>query len=311
MSKQALFYSIISVLFFSTSSTGFDAYSHCISYYFYDQSINSSYLIFNEIVIPRYILLSYIYEISSRAGIPLGYVCSWLICYPIYQITIAICNDKPYHKKKEFSVLECLLFVFMFILSFFYSGLSLVLLWFIALFKTKKNIFLIGGLFHPVGVLLYIVGTARYTIKFNILLISFFVCFYVLSKYSIFTSSGSELVKYNITYSNFLDLLFLVFDKKKIEVIAGILLIFSFYIFSHIRLFVAINILDKIFFHRRYVNIGAIAMLLLFFIIMIDRPSLINAILTTNINDVIYAAWFDWGDKDLPDQFITLYLKRY
>jgi hypothetical protein len=44
---------------------------------------------------------------------------------------------------------------------------------------------------------------------------------------------------------------------------------------------------------------------------MFDKPTLISNLILFNVNDVIYASWFDFGEKDLDISYWSLYQARY
>ena len=141
-----LYIAIVCVLFFLNDTTGFDFYSHSIIYYFNDHAISKSHDFFGN-VIPRYILLSYIYSGFSIIGIPLGYVAILLIFFPIYKMISSISADKQIELVIVIPVLVYL--------SLFYSAFSVSIIWFFAFLFSKNKIFLMGFLFSPFSLILY------------------------------------------------------------------------------------------------------------------------------------------------------------
>ena len=311
--KQSLFCALVGFLLFSTNSTGFDFYSHSASYYYYDRLINHADLLFEVIVLPRYMLLSYIYEVFSRVGLPLGIVASFLITFPIYNINKEIFINGLSKKTNSYSLVDIAVMLLCFLFCFYYSGLSLVLLWFIALLRTKNPIFLLGAGYHPVGVILYYVGVLF--ARKHFLKLSFYLClllflFYLFSTYSMFTSSSSGNIRFHINLSSLSNIFAEVYRRKMQE----ISLLFFVAIFSFLgkgKFIIAINVFSKIYIHKYIYNLGLIAMVSFFVFVTLGKPTLMNSLLTLNYNQVIYASWFDWGGKDLSISYFELYKSRY
>lgn len=152
-----VFISIIGILF---QTSGFDFYAHALSHSFdvLKYPLNRGFLIGEKIFLPRYLLLSDIYQLFSLTPIPLGWILSFFVIYPSYQI-----GKSSYYKslKSEKLFVQFLIFCF----SFLYSGTNVGLLWIIAFFATNNYFFLIGILFHPVCVSLIILITFISLIK--------------------------------------------------------------------------------------------------------------------------------------------------
>ena len=136
-----VFIAITGILF---HTAGFDFYHHTLSYTL-RAPINWGYLIGEKIFLPRYLLLSDIYQLFSFTPIPLGWIISFLIIFPSYQI-----GKSNIYKglKREKLIVQFLIFS----LSFLFSGTNIGILWLIAFFATNNCFFLIGILFHPVCV---------------------------------------------------------------------------------------------------------------------------------------------------------------
>ena len=70
INKFGFITSFLSFLMLASISMGFDLYAHGVIFYFYEYILNPADLLFNEIVLPRYLLLSYIFEITRRLVYP-------------------------------------------------------------------------------------------------------------------------------------------------------------------------------------------------------------------------------------------------
>ncbi|MBQ4860874.1 hypothetical protein J8L98_04080 [Pseudoalteromonas sp. MMG013] len=311
--KNGLFFSFIAVFLFACNSTGFDFYSHSVSYYFYDSVINSSDLLFGHVVLPRYLMLSYIYEFFSRLGIPLGWVSMILIVYPVNKIAVGLINNATNVCGKSYSVYVCVLMGFSFLLCFFYSGLSLVLLWFLAYLITKKRVFLFGGVLHPVGIVIFLAGLIflkRDLLKFFAILLCTLLLFYVCSQLSLFTASANTTYRYDLNFKTVSIVLTHVYERKANELM-GLAVLLGFSVLAKAKLLESVNVFNRVYIPSILLKTGSIGICLIFFFLMIDRPSLINSLIFFDYNDVIYASWFDWGAKDLRVEHGELYMRRY
>lgn len=298
----------------ATISMGFDLYAHGVLFYFFEYTLNPSDLLFDKVVLPRYLLLSYIYEITRRLGIPLGIVVLFLVCFPCYTVSKKFTNKKNY----KINTIEAFILIVMINLCLFYSGLSLVLLWLIALLITKKKIFLIGGLFHPVGIVLsfiLVIFNRKYLTQFFINLILFLFILYLLSKWGYFSSSQSPYIFRNeisLDKDNLLKLLTRSLESKFRE-IGGLLFIGLTSFLAKSKLANMINKIRKIYINNILVIFFQIIIIIgtNFYFIFNARHNLIMDILEFEISDPIYATWFDWGKRDLKDSPRSLYNKRY
>lgn len=182
-----VFISISGILF---HTTGFDFYSHALTYSF-DIPLNWGYLIGEKIFIPRYLILSEIYQLFALTSIPLGWIISSLLIFPSYQIGKS--NLYKSLKSEKFFV-QFLIFC----LSLFYSGTNLGILWVIAFFATNNFFFLIGILFHPVCVSLILPITVISLIKKERKPIIF--CLILFITYFLITTIKSDLgIPYDIS----------------------------------------------------------------------------------------------------------------
>ena len=176
ISKKSFFFLILSCLLLFSNSTGFDLYHHAVSYYFNNEDINHSYLLIDEIILPRYLILSVIYELLSKVGLPLGWAALFLTLFPIHFI---FCSS--FFSNKKISVIyELFLLILLIYLIFFYSGLNLATIWLLAYIFSQRKIFLLGALFHPVSLILYLLTLVimkRIKHLFFFILIFFFFFF--------------------------------------------------------------------------------------------------------------------------------------
>ncbi len=310
ISLSATFLVFLSLILFLSETAGFDFYAHSMIYYFYDQNITHSYMFFDSVVVPRYFLLSIVFETFSRIGVPLGYIVMALVILPVYTIFSSISRRERGDKLSIFSVLM----IFMvFVLTFFYSGLSLVILFAIAYFLTLNRFFLIGGLFHPVGCPLFIVLLFIYRIKdlfFFLLLITFTaLAFWLSSQFNLFTSCMPINIKFFVNIESALDLLLLSYSKKKTEIIVAILLSLALIIFKKKS---NLSVL-RVYIHKKLALLLFICFVAFVGAYMYNKPGLsfIKSIITARVDDVMYATWFDWGEKDLILDYHELYHLRY
>lgn len=311
--KFGLIVSFLCFLMLSSISMGFDLYGHGVIFYFYEHILNPTDLLFGEIALPRYLSLSYIYEITRRFGIPLGIVVLILVVYPSYHIACKISRNNI----RKINIVDFFVIAGVLSLSLFYSGLSLMLLWLAALVLTKKKIFLLGGFFHPVGLVLmtlFILITRMYFVRYFVIMTIFILAFYLFTVQGFFTSSKYSDVRFDLTL-NLFDLT-LVLEKvieSKINEIIVLIFILIFLSIARSKLKFLINSLRGLFINRVYAIsiLFVIVIVVNVFFVVEGRHSLLIDTVQFNISDPIYATWFDWGGRDLDDSFKSLYNKRY
>ena len=316
LKKQPLYITLLALIFFISTSTGFDFYSHAVAYYFHDTLIYNADLLFGDVVLPRYWLLSYIYEISSRIGIPIGVISLFLIAYPVYSIVADFESKQKEGDFSSYSLIELSSFFLLLILSFFYSGASLASLWFVALLKTKRSIFLIGGLLHPIGIILFGIGSllinykifTRYLILMFIIMSFFYICTY----FSVFTSSTVLVPRFEIEFHNIIELFDFAVEKKGKEIVGAGIVAFLF-VLSKGALIKRANILQDIKISKTYTNIILLLFTTMIVSYMSNKNSLLTSLRTVSYGEVIYIAWFDWGEKELirKETPWSLNTKRY
>ena len=317
LNKQGFYISIICWFAFALASTGFDFYSHSVSYYFYDEMLNPSDVIYGVIVQPRYLLLSLIYESISRAGVPLGFVVSFLILLPSYNI-LKIVDQQS--RRNKYNLFQIALIVFIFYLCIFYSAACLVLLWLLAFILTKNRFFLFGVLFHPLGlisgfVLWLFISFKDKVYLFTIILI-FYLLLFIFTEFQLFTSVGFYEIRYLLDSNmDTFGLLSRVVLSKRNEIIQavliGIIIFLSFRFNPANTLNKIFRIASKIYVEKIFVNIFLCLLYLLLFLYMFEKTTFINSLLEFNFNNVIYASWFDFGDKDLKMRYLELNAERY
>jgi hypothetical protein len=306
MSKNI--WQVFSVCLFlmSAQSTGYDIYAHSLIYYFNFEKITHSYLVFDsDILFPRYGLLSIVYELSRNLGIPMGWIACFLVFLPLYNIIYKFGSWKVVFERPVYLIisLTCI------ILIYFYSGLSLVVLWLLAFLVTGRVFFIAGSFFHPVGVFLGLFALFLspkrwmafcYYLFFSSLLIVFMsvnsCC------YNIMESINSNNVKFDINFNDLIELLFYSYEVKANEMnLLFLILIFIilFKIFNKSddwQYSKIIRIRVKSIYTKSIVSTLFLAIILNVFIR--DINSLLLSILTFNLTDSIYITWFDFGSRN-------------
>lgn len=314
INKFGFILGLLSFLCLASFSTGFDLYAHSVIYYIYDYPNTHAYLLFEKIVMPRYLLLSYIYEITRRLGIPIGVVVVTLVSYPVYNMGKYMSNNI---KKGALSIPQTSIIVSIIILSLFYSGLSLVLLWLMALLVTRKKIFLVGVLFHPLGLILgglLCLFFRSYLKNYIIIVLTFLAALYLLTIQEYFTSSMIANIRYELPLDNEETMSILRYSyESKVNEFYAMILILVFAYLSKTKLKNLVSYIKKISFPK-------VLVLSFFFILIIatnfyfisnNRHSLISNTLSLKLSDPVYVTWYDWGSQDLDDNYQSLNYKRY
>lgn len=308
---------ITSLMLFLSNSTGFDFYSHVVSYYLLDQQINYSSNFFEIIILPRYLFLSVIYEFFSRIEIPIGYAVVFLILFPTYHIF----SNSYFTNQKNYTIDRIVLILIIFYLSFFYSATSISILWLIACLITKKKIFLIGGLFHTTSIVIYSI----FFFLINIRLLYWFVFVYLglflllmfyLSEYKLLDSVSYNNFKYNINFDNIYNLSLLIIKKKTKEFVLLLILILLVYVNKKAFFKFKNNNLSlknkSLSLDRMFFSTSIFISLIVLFYYMSDKTGLIRYLLFSEQNKVVYIAWFDFGLKDFLNlSFTELTCERY
>lgn len=131
------------------NTLGFDLYSHAIAHSS-GEAFSTLYKVYElfGIEINRYLLLSDIYLLSTKLYIPFGFTMAVLIILPNYAI-YRIIEEDPRLRTGPSSAFFLVITV---LASFFYSALSMTILWTIALLASNNRVFILGTLFHPLAV---------------------------------------------------------------------------------------------------------------------------------------------------------------
>ena len=307
INKKSFYFLIFSSLLLFSNSTGFDLYAHSVFYYSNHHTALKPYLLLNEIFLPKYFLLSVIYELSSKLGLPLGWVALFLVLFPIYYI---FCSSYFLNKKRN-PIYELFLLIFLIYLIFFYAALNLAVIWLLAYFFSQRKIFLLGGLFHPAAFFLYLfvlVITRRIKGLFFFILI-FFIPFlylmYISSKYNIFTYIDYSNFK-EISLSNAKDLLIYTFEAKlNFFIFIGIIFFFINFFKKMINNFLFLPKFNlKIFFFAPYL------VSILIIIYMFQKPTFLNYFFSKD-NLSIYVTWLKFGKRNDELTINELYCSRY
>ena len=305
----ASFVGFICVFMLMNNSVGFDLYWHATSYYYYDEHWNYTDSFLGIFLTPRYLLLSYIFEISSRLGFPVALIICILVFVPAY----------AFFKVGSYSHLSLLDFAsafLIFIIAFFYSGLSLSLLWALALLKTNEKKFYLGTFFHPVALFIFLmvaIYKGRRDIAVYTSSIAFFLGFIFFMNYvAFFTSSVMEpsMLRNEVLLNSLPTLSLEVIRTKSNEFGIMSVIIFSLFLF---RTFFS-SIIDKI----SVVKVSFLFSLssfiifsVLILILMSNKVTFISVVLTGDSNDVIYISWFDWFEKNYNEGFYYVFSLRY
>lgn len=297
---------------FLLETTGFDFYSHSTIHYFVNEQITHSYSLFDSLIIlPRYGLLSSIYEFASRIGLPLGYIALFLIYAPVNIIINFLFHDSF---DDSIRVKELGFILFICYLVLFYSGLSLSILYILAYIISKKNYFLLGTFFHPVAIfispILFFFILKKRELLFYLLLCSIFLlyCFFF-TKYEFQTAFKSDIIKLYIEQGLVLELLEYSYTYKsdQINSLLIFLLVFALFRKKGNSIFLVLNKLFSIPICRiKHINLLIflfIFSLTVFFSIK-GRPNIYNSLFGSN--DVVYVSWFDFGEKNYLDSFEKL-----
>ena len=309
MSKKKWQVFSICLFLLSVQSTGYDIYAHSLIYYFNFEKITHSYLVFDsDILFPRYGLLSIVYELTRNLGMAMGWVVCYLVFLPLYNIINKFGSWEVIFERPLYSIisLTCI------ILIYFYSGLSLVVLWLLAFLVTGRVFFIAGSFFHPVGVFLglctlFLSPKRWVAICYYLFLSSLLMVFMSVNSccYNIMESINSDNVKLDINFNNLTELFFYSYEYKANEMnllflTLILIILFKNYTKSKYRKFSKIfGMRAKSIYIKSIVSVLFLAITLNVFVR--DVNSLLLSILTFNLNDSIYITWFDFGlrNRDL------------
>lgn len=299
-----LFFALLLLL---SNSTGFDMYGHSSTYYFYNELHGIYYNFFDLLIIPRYFLLSYVYEFFSRMDILLGYVFIFLALYPLSIIVKSIDNQSINGK---IYITEFAILFISYVAVFFYSGLSLALLWGLAYFVSGKKHFLIGMLFHPMGVVLYLLITIfsnKLKIKFIVFTFILFILFVLIDAYVLeIFYCGKQIDNANVHINlRSLDMALLKAKSKLTEVVILFILMASYVIFKNMKINFVI--------HLKYCIVALVMFSTFIVFYMSGKNTLLNAVFIKNniSNYAIYNTWFDFRDRKYIISYDQMFESRY
>jgi hypothetical protein len=308
ISKKFFCFLILSSLLLFSNSTGFDLYHHAISYYFNNESINHGYLLTNEIILPRYFFLSVIYELFSKVGLPLGWVALFLTLFPLYSIFYS----SYFLNKKRNPIYELFLLIFLIYLIFIYAALNLAVIWLLAYFFSQRKLFLLGALFHPAALILYLlvlVIMKRIKHLFFFILIFFFPFIYLMyisTQYNILTSHSFLNIKETIDLDNLYYLLSYTYNSKLHFFVYPAIIFFIIYIATKKKNFFSLllKLNSKLFFYVPYL----VAILIVIF--MLQKSTFLNYFFSKE-NLSIYVTWLQFGKNNLEFDFYEVNCSRY
>lgn len=314
--KYFLLIWIFSLLSFQ--SIGYDIYAHSLFHHYnYEKITYLSSFFFDEFLIPRYGLLSYIYEFFRNLGIPIGWVALLLIYIPVLSISKVSFNFAYRTNRLIFTTISLMIMG----LIYFYSAMSLVIIWFLALFLTSKRFFLIGTMFHPAGFALGIFYVFLYTNRIKNLLILFAPIFFMLilswlniNDYISLEFIDINNVRFNVELKILWDLFDFLLTNKPIEF--SILLLVLFWGFFSRRTLISGEFIIKKNKNRISDPVYLFIFLLLYFILMLNSllregDSLFSSIINIKYSDNIYITWFNFGEREFVGTFIGVNNERF
>lgn len=274
-----------------SNSLGFDFYSHVVAFSSYEElpKVYKNYF-FEGGYIPRYLLLSIFYELVARLGIPLGYVIIILLIVPsamIFGEKSTIYGFVTGNRIIDF-IVYFLISMLVVVLTFFYSALSLTLLWALAYRFTRNNILVLCCLFHPLSmVIFFVVGGASAFYKAFLVYLSFILLIMINYHYGLIELYS---LKKSDKTIDLLSMDFSVIYSKTTE------LIFSFTILIFVKYKLGKPVIKK---KAANYSINKCVVLPTVFILMLAlvffmsaKKTPINALVFGWDNIVIDAAWF-------------------
>lgn len=288
------------LLIMSFQSVGYDMYSHSLIYYHNLEKITHSYSFFDGfIIMPRYALLSMIYETTRNMGIPTGWIATILMFVPIKAILSNLELINGLRNKFILALFICT------VSTYFYSGLTLVVIWILAALASKRGIYMVGATFHPAGFVLgilalFIKGNRIYNAMYLIISV-FILCLlsYInMNFYELFSSVDVGNIKIKVSFDNFFKLLKRVYETKSNE-INVMLFIVSVAVLTRGKIYKAIKYISVTL--RLFLSVQWLPMLLILLCINAvfrSNSSLFQAIITIDISEIIYQTWFDFGRRE-------------
>jgi hypothetical protein len=314
--KYALLLWVFSLLSFE--SIGYDIYAHSIIHHFNDEKITYTFSLFiDNFIIPRYGLLSYIYEFSRNFGIPLGWVALILVYIPVLSLSKIVFNFSYLKNKIIYTIMAMMLMV----LIYFYSALSLVIIWILALILTGNRFFLIGSTFHPAGFLiglLYVIlfpkiikNIITFLAPISLMAIISFLNFHNYISLEFIDVSN---IKHRIEIDIILGFIILILESKPLEFSALVIIILLSYLSKSIIInnVIVFKNQKKGVLQSSYILILVISYsILMLNSLLRDRDSLFLSIIKFNFSDNIYITWLNFGERDFVGSFSGVNNERF
>lgn len=314
INKQVFFLTFISVCMVISNTTGFDFYAHTTIYYCYNQSgVHNTYSVFDVFFFPRYMLLSSIYEILSRIGIPVGFSILVCIVIPVYSIFNYI---EKKSNKNSYDVASVVVIFIVYGFCVQYSSLSLVILFMAAHVLTKNIKFIVGSMFHPVGLMLSLIISfifCRKSVIYILLLLFLMIVLYFSDEYLMFfTTIDRDYLKYRIDLDSIEDLFYGSLGSKDyiFYMICAASLGGGIMRIKFVRFY--FNKISKKLISKNFVNLFSLFLMisLNFYMATKSNPNLFYSVITADINEVIYISWFDWGKADVKTPYRRMFNER-
>ena len=314
--KYILFLVIFSLLSFQ--SIGYDLYAHSVIHHFNYEKITYVFTLFNDgFIIPRYGLLSYFYEFSRNLGVPLGWLALVLVYVPVFSLSKISIN----YSYRINRIIHTILGMTLMVLIYFYSAMSLVIIWILALILTGNRFFLIGSTFHPAGFLLGLLYSIMFPNRIKNLII-FLIPFILMAILSFININNlislefinGENIKHSVEIGLIRELIIFVFENKPLEFSLGIIIfIVGFLSKGLLRSYVF-----PIKFQRKNIpQTGYILILVIPYTILMmnslmrDGESLFLSIMQLKYSDNIYITWMNFGARDFVGSFHGVNNERF
>ena len=289
----------------SLQSTGYDLYAHSLFYYFADEKITHSYGIFDDqVIIPRYGVLSIAYELTRSLGIPTGWI-AVLFCYkPLMAIILNQHWLYGFRQKRSLILVLCTIPIY------FYSGLSLSVLWIFASIVTGSGFFMIGAAFHPVGAIIGTIGVcvganrkSRIIWLLSTYIILLAVCYINTNIYNFLPSIDRTNLKLSITLPEAVDLIQMSYELKSNEIHAIIVILAVSLMFGTVMASLIKYVSASFRLAGQYLWLPSLLFILTFNSFSRHHHSLITSVSTNHMTKSVYLTWFDFGKKTYNNGF--------
>lgn len=312
ISRHGFIMGLLPLLAFLFQTEGFDLYHHTTSYAF-DYPINRGHTIGDFVIIPRYLLLSDMLRFTRLAGVPSGWIILCLCIFPAYQIGASRMFNASHINPHKY-----LLCFVIFTLSLFYSGASLTVLWLLAYFITRKSIFLIGLVFHPIGYLLAVavitIGRSlRLTVQICLLAVVYFAFCYFKTLYNFPENYIETPIFLKINSQNLFALFEFTILRKSKELIGFVLLVaVAALLFRKTRIQTARmprNMYSTTIWKLIYLY-SFLIILIALSVVVVGKAPLGSYLLALQVPPPVYITWFDFGAVDYEGSFSSLHFMR-